>query len=95
MQDPGLSPDTVFFNLFFKNLAADLKKDKALLASIANASLVVGGPNQGESVHLRLPLEMSQTGTDEDTQGEFVYVRCKETERGAHYMRAIMHASTI
>lgn len=52
LQDPGLSPDTVFFNLFFKNLAADLKNDKALLASISNASLVVGGPNQGAVISL-------------------------------------------
>ena len=50
LQDPGLSPDTIFFNLFFKNLAADLKNDKALLASISNASLVVGGPNQGKPI---------------------------------------------
>lgn len=45
-QDPGLSPDTIFFNLFFKNLAADLKNDHALLASLSNATFVVA-PNTG------------------------------------------------
>jgi hypothetical protein len=48
LQDPGLSPDTIFFTLFFDQLATNLKDDTALLKSIQNADLIVNTNSVGE-----------------------------------------------
>ncbi|CAL8471017.1 g10559 [Coccomyxa elongata] len=86
LEDPGLSPDTIFFNLFFMTaLAPDLKNDHALLASLANATFVVN-PNTEDNVPrlsqifdayakiLRRPSFLKEKGiTDPQAAAKFIY----------------------
>ncbi|CAL8471018.1 g10560 [Coccomyxa elongata] len=84
-KEPGLSPDTIFFKLFFNDLAADLKKDHQLLASLNNATLVVA-PNTEDNVPrlsqifdayakiLRSPNFAQENGiTDPTAAAKFIY----------------------